>query len=53
MIVRADNEEMGAKICMAMGETLDGGNLRDVLPSTVVTSENAADPGLWGNGEAN
>lgn len=29
----------------------EGDNLRDVLPSTVVTSENAADPGLWGNGE--
>lgn len=29
----------------------DGENLRDVLPSTVVTKENAADPSLWGNGK--
>lgn len=31
--------------------TKDGENLRDVLPSTVVTSANANDPKLWGNGE--
>ena len=31
---------------------LDGDNLRDVLPSTVVTSANVGDPKLWGNGEA-
>lgn len=30
----------------------EGENLRDVLPSTVVTSENASDPNLWGNGAA-
>ncbi len=30
----------------------EGDNLRDVLPSTVVTSENASDPNLWGNGQA-
>ena len=30
----------------------DGDNLRDVLPSTVVTSANASDPNLWGNGKA-
>ena len=30
----------------------DGDNLRDVLPSTVVTSANASDSKLWGNGEA-
>ena len=29
----------------------DGENLRDVLPSTVVTGANAGDTGLWGNGE--
>lgn len=31
---------------------MDGTNLRDVLPSTVVTSKNAADATLWGNGVA-
>lgn len=30
----------------------DGDNLRDVLPSTVVTLDNAKDPNLWGNGSA-
>lgn len=30
----------------------EGGNLRDVLPSTVVTSANVSDPKIWGNGEA-
>lgn len=30
----------------------DGDNLRDVLPSTVVTSENANDPNVWGNRSA-
>ena len=30
----------------------EGDNLRDVLPSTVVTAANADDKSLWGNGEA-
>ena len=30
----------------------EGENLRDVLPSTVVTSANASDKSLWGNGSA-
>jgi ribose transport system substrate-binding protein len=32
--------------------TKDGANLRDVLPSTVVTAANASDANLWGNGSA-